>query len=76
MKQKPGFLQKKFMVPTSAMGIGLGNQVFDAGLPPWLVVTMIAASVGYALIEGWVDVSRMKYGYAAKAAEPSAQPKV
>lgn len=67
MKQKPGLLQKKFMVPTSAVGLGVGNWAMDGGMPAWLVITIIVSSLGYAAIEAWMDIARMKYGLAAPA---------
>lgn len=59
-QQKPGLLQRKFMVPTSAVGLGIGNQALEAGLPPWLIIAIMASSLIYAGIEAWIDINRMK----------------
>lgn len=70
-------VSKKLAVPTLGVALGIGNELMSAGLPPWLVITCIAASVAYALIEALVDVARIKaeaqHGVGQYAKKPTGQ---
>ncbi len=59
-------LQRKFAIPTSAGLMATMNEGFNMGFSFPLMCLLVAGGLGYALIEQWGDVSRMKYGDPSK----------
>lgn len=63
MDKKPmKLLQRKFAVPSLAGLMALMNEAASLGFSFQLMCLLVAGGLGYALIEQWGDVARVKYG--------------
>lgn len=54
--------ERKFAVPMGSLTVTFLNDLAGLGLPWWALVILVGGSLGYAAIETWHDIARMKYG--------------